>query len=166
MAAAVHDGNEPGPAHGARGPFPDDTISRLLLHLVRAGGLLEPHDHSGVHGSMSEVLALAELSAEAGLTQAELGERLALEKSTVSRLVAGMERRGWVHRERDPDNRRYVRLKLTEHGEHAAATVGTHLHEHHQAILASLTDEELQALTVGLTALARAIGHHRSAGHS
>lgn len=158
-AAAAADASAPPAASAA--PFPDDVISRLLRRIVRSGGLLEPHSHAGTKASLSELLALGDLVEAPGLTQAELGERLALEKSTVSRLVAGMQRRGWVRRERDPANRRYVRLRLTREGESAAAAIGAELHERHRVMLAALTAEESKALTVGLTALARVIGQDR-----
>ena len=40
------------------------------------------------------------------MTQGELGERLYLEKSSVSRLVNGLERRGWVVRRKSPGDSR------------------------------------------------------------
>lgn len=40
------------------------------------------------------------------MTQGQLGERLYLEKSSVSRLVGGLERRGWVVRTKSPDDSR------------------------------------------------------------
>jgi DNA-binding MarR family transcriptional regulator len=140
--------------------FPDDVISTLLRRLVRAGGLLEPHDHPGVHASLSEILAMRELVDMPGLAQNDLADRLGLEKSTVSRLVAGLERRGWVRRDRDPGNRRYLRLSLTDEGAATARLIGRHLHEHHRAMLAGLTHGELEALVVGLTALARVLSEH------
>ncbi len=143
---------------GERSLFPDDVLSRLLRRLVRSGGLLEPHTHAGVAASLSEVLALGELADAPGMTQAELGELLALEKSTVSRLVVGMERRGWVSRERDEANRRFVRLHLTADGQAVARRIGEHFHSRHAQMIEALTPEELTALGVGLTALARVIG--------
>jgi len=98
---------------GAAGGFPDDWLRRLLRGLVRAGGLLEPHDPSGVRLSLSEVFALGELADAGTLSQQELADRLGLEKSTVSRLAANLERREWLTRERDPANRRFYRLRLT-----------------------------------------------------
>lgn len=40
------------------------------------------------------------------MTQGQLGERLYLEKSSVSRLVGGLERHGWVVRTKAPDDSR------------------------------------------------------------
>lgn len=41
------------------------------------------------------------------MTQAQLGRRLYLEKSSVSRLVGGLERRGWVARTKVPGDNRH-----------------------------------------------------------
>jgi DNA-binding MarR family transcriptional regulator len=45
------------------------------------------------------------LNADA-ITQKQLGEQLYLEKSSVSRLLNGLERRGWIVRTRDPKDSR------------------------------------------------------------
>lgn len=137
--------------------FPDDDLHRLLRRMVQSG-LLEPHDHDGVVASASEVFALGELAEAGPLSQQELGGRLGLEKSTVSRLAAGLERRGWLLRERDPDNRRFYRLALTEEGRDVARRIGEHIRAGHDRLLAALTDEERAGLTLGLAALARAMG--------
>lgn len=93
---------------------------------------------------------------EAGtLSQQELAERLGLEKSTVSRLVAGMESRGWLSRVRDPANRRVYRLNLTGEGQAAARRVGEYFHARHAQLLGSLTPAERRALMLGLAGLAR-----------
>lgn len=136
--------------------FPDDELSRLLQWLVRSTGLLEPHDHDGLHASSSEVFALGELSEAGVLTQQALAERLGLEKSTVSRLAASLEKRGWLARERDPANRRFYQLTLTAAGRQAAQHIGEHLRSRHHHLMACLTAEERKGLMVGLTGLIRA----------
>lgn len=142
---------------GGRGPFPDDVLGRLLRRVVRCGGFLQPQSHDGVLASVSETMALGEMAAAGTLSQRELGDLLALEKSTVSRLVVGMEQRGWLTRERDPANRRYSRLQLTDEGRTAAARIGQELHARHRALLSAMTSAEHEALVVGLTALARVL---------
>lgn len=141
-------------------PFPDDELRRLLRWLVRVGGLLEPHDHDGVRASASEVFALAELTEAGPLTQQQLGERLGLEKSTTSRLAAGLERKGWLERVREPANRRYYRLALTPAGESAARRIGAHFSAQHHHLFAELTGEEREALLTGMSGLARVLEHH------
>lgn len=142
---------------GGRGPFPDDVLGRLVRRVVRSGGFLEPQNHGDVLVSVSETMALGEMAAAGTLSQRELGDLLALEKSTVSRLVVGMEQRGWLTRERDPANRRFTRLQLTADGRTAASQIGQELHARHRALLSAMTSPEHEALLVGLTALARVL---------
>ncbi len=149
----------------AAGAFPDDQLRRLLQQLAQAGGLLEVHDHGGLRVSVSEVFALGELSEAGTLSQRDLANRLGLEKSTVSRLAAGMERRGWLARERDPANRRLYRLRLTTKGRAAATRVGQDLHARHAALFAALTPAERAGLALGLTGLIRAFQDHLHTGH-
>lgn len=137
--------------------FPDDEIRRLMRRLVRLVGLLEPHRHGEVKVSLSEVMALGELSEAESLSQQELSQLLGLEKSTVSRLAAGLEGRGWVSRHRDPTNRRYSQLALTDEGRAVAERLGQDLQAHHDRLLAGLTAVDRKALTTGLTALGRVL---------
>jgi DNA-binding MarR family transcriptional regulator len=134
-----------------------DILGVPMDWLLRLHGVLDPaHAVPGLGASMSEALALGRLSA-GEVTQQELGAHLNLEKSTVSRLVDAMAAKGWVDRQRDPDNRRYRKVRLTPAGERAAADVSAAIRQRHARILASLTPEERTAVAVGLTALARAL---------
>ena len=99
------------------------------------------------------------------MSQQELAVRLGLEKSTVSRLAAGLENRGWLARERDPANRRTYRLRLTDDGRAAADRVGKDLSAHHEYLLGELTPAELGGLTIGLAGLARALDALHADGH-
>jgi DNA-binding MarR family transcriptional regulator len=140
-----------------RSSFPDDELRRALRRLVRLGGMLEPHEHAGTKLSLSEVMAVGELSEVEAMPQHELGRLLGLEKSTVSRLAAGLERRGWIIRQREPANRRVYRLQLTDDGHAVADRLGEDLRAHHQRLLGALTPAEREALTVGLAGLVRVI---------
>lgn len=140
--------------------FPDDELRRLLRRLARTSGLLEPHEHAGLRVSLSEIFALGELSDSGALSQRDLGKRLGLEKSTVSRLAAAMERRGWLTRERDPANRRFYRLRLTAPGEATAKAVGEHFRSLHAHLFDALTPAERAGLELGLAGLVRVFESH------
>jgi DNA-binding MarR family transcriptional regulator len=135
------------------------------MDLVRAAGLLQLDQAV----SMSQAFALHELDSDTPLSQRDLAERLRLEKSTVSRMVAELERKGLVVRERDPANRRLYRLRLTDAGRAQHVRMATAFHERYVCWVSAMTPAERDALLTGLPALLRAIHHahghrHRASG--
>ncbi len=107
--------------------------------------------------SASEARALIELVAARGIAQGELAGLLGLDKSTVSRLAAGLERKGWVRRGRDEDNQRYLRLYLTPQGGEVAARVWQAWQSRQARILAALSADERAGLSAGLRGLVRGL---------
>jgi DNA-binding MarR family transcriptional regulator len=157
---------------------PDDAeLERLLTQLLRvvspapgegaapaeAGGGGDPGNGSGSalaglpQVSSSEARALIELVTARGIAQGELAGLLGLEKSTVSRLAAGLERKGWIRRGRDEGNQRYVRLYLTPEGGQVATRVWAAWHSRQARILAELSAEERAGLSAGLRGLVRGL---------
>jgi DNA-binding MarR family transcriptional regulator len=128
------------------------------MDLILAAGLLQPDQAvPGQPVSMSQAFALHELDAGTPLSQRELAERLRLEKSTVSRMAADLERKGLLVRERDPDNRRLYRLLLTDHGREVRARMAAAFHERYVRWVAAMSRTEREALLTGLPALVNAM---------
>jgi len=111
--------------------------------------------------SASEARALVELVAARGIAQGQLAALLGLDKSTVSRLAAGLERKGWLRRGRDEGNQRYVRLYLTPEGSDVAARVWQAWQSRQARLLASLSEDERAGLTAGLRGLIRGLSAER-----
>lgn len=165
----------------ADAPLPDSELERLLRSLlrlvspVRSGGSLpgEPAPAGLVHRrpaepvpaeaaaipalSSSEARALIELGAAHGIAQVELAGLLGLEKSTVSRLAAGLEHKGWIRRDRGDGDQRYMRLYLTAEGGAVASQVWQAWQSRQARILAELSAEERAGLASGLRGLARGL---------
>jgi DNA-binding MarR family transcriptional regulator len=140
-----------------------ELIHGLLMDLIRAGGLLQPDQTVPGHQvSMSQAFALHELDTPVPLSQQELADRLRLEKSSVSRMAGELERRGLLVRERDPDNQRQYRLRLTDKGRALHAGMATTFHARYEEWVAAMTGAERAALLKGLPALVRAIRAHIS----
>jgi len=141
-------------------------LEELLGRLLRVAGPAEraaeragerADQEPGPQVSPSEGRALFELLAACGIAQGELASLLGLEKSTISRLAAGLERKGWIRRGRDAANQRYVRLHLTPEGRAVAARVWRGWQERQARILGALSEEERAGLSVGLGGLIRAL---------
>jgi DNA-binding MarR family transcriptional regulator len=107
--------------------------------------------------SASEARALIELVSARGIAQGQLAGLLGLDKSTVSRLAAGLERKGWIRRGRDEENQRYVRLYLTPEGGEVAARVWRAWQSRQVRILAALSADERAGLSAGLGGLVRGL---------
>jgi DNA-binding MarR family transcriptional regulator len=107
--------------------------------------------------SASEARALIELVAARGIAQGELALLLGLDKSTVSRLAAGLERKGWIRRGRDEGNQRFVRLYLTQEGRDVASRVWQAWQSRQARILAALSADERAGLSAGLGGLVRGL---------
>lgn len=61
-------------------------------------------------------IVLVRLWERDGRTQTELGESTYRDRPTMSRILAGMERRGLVKRKADPDHGKVLRVHLTARG--------------------------------------------------
>ena len=138
-------------------PGPDHLHHLLTDFVRRVGMLLTDRAVPGRRVSLSQVFALHELDHQDGLSQRELAERLDLEKSSVSRLVADLESAGLLERERDPANRRLYRLQITEEGRRLHRTMAGAMHEHYLRWTAAMTEDERRGLETGLPALLRAM---------
>ena len=142
-------------------------LEHLLTQLIR---MLSPALSAGDAGapvpalSTSEARALIELVSARGIAQGELAGLLGLDKSTVSRLASGLERKGWIRRGRDEDNQRYVRLYLTPEGGEVAGQLWQAWQSRQARILAKLSADERAGLMTGLGGLVRGLAAEGRAG--
>lgn len=138
-----------------------ERLHELLMEVVQAAGLLQPDQTTAGHPlSLSQAFALHALDTDTPLSQRDLAERLRLEKSSVSRLAAELERKGLVVRERDPDNHRQYRLRLTDQGRTMHVQMRTMFHQQYECWVTAMTHRERAALLDGLPALVRVLRQH------
>lgn len=141
----------------------EGRLEGLLNHVVRMIGLQHTWTIGQITISLSECTVVLELLAGGELSQQDLAARLHVDKSRISRIAAQLESRGWLVRERDPDNRRLYRVRLTKDGEHAGRHLHESMHQRHADLLGALSPKEREALRVGLSGLIR-VAHER--GHA
>ncbi len=87
----------------------------------------------------------------------EVARRLGTAPNTVSTLVGGLADAGLLHRERDPDDRRLVRLRLTDAAQHRMADYERHRAELLAAALAALDPAGRAAVRAALPHLTHLI---------
>ena len=117
----------------------DEVLSRLSLafiHLERSGKCCE-----GL--TLTQCHTLDVLSKNGDLTMNELSRRMGLAKSTMSRVVNTMVRKGWLERERDCGDKRLVSVRMTSEGNKMMKKMNGSSREYVQRILKSLPPEKI-----------------------
>ena len=92
----------------------DNTLGTLVnevAHLLRThiDRRVEPYNLT-----RAKWLALGVLDRRDGITQTELADYLELDKSTIGRLLDRLEERGFIRREKDPNDRRVFRIFIAK----------------------------------------------------
>ena len=101
-------------------------LSNMLATRLKAAGIDMTSEQWG---------AIIILLNDGAMTQGQLGEHLHLEKSSVSRLTDGLEKRGWIVRTRDPNDSRQRLVTPTPRALETAeqcATIARAIHDEAQ----------------------------------
>lgn len=111
--------------------------------------------------SPSAVHALLEIAARGTMTAAQLGPELALEKSSVSRMVGKLIKAGELRETADDDDGRAKKLSLTAQGERTVADIHAYGRKQVATALETLNPMQQQAVAHGLAAYAQALQARR-----
>ncbi len=111
--------------------------------------LFEGFDHSKVGFSKAALFVMIVLKyrrKEKGLKMSELEHHAGLKKSTLSEAVDGLVKDGYVHRERSEEDRRVVKVKLTEKGMKKTDEITEKIKDYVNERLAFLSNAERKRL--------------------
>jgi DNA-binding MarR family transcriptional regulator len=92
--------------------------------------------------------------ADAGLSQQELAARLQIHPSRLVAILDNLEKRGFVERRANPDDRRLYSLHLTQAGGETLEKIGGVARKHQDALLSSISWEERNTLAALLLRIA------------
>ena len=106
--------------------------------------------------SLVHVNVLAVLDIDGPMPMGGLAEALDVSQASATGIVDRMEQRGLVERRRIDEDRRVVRVALTDEGRRLIAGMAAERREHLAAMLETLTDAELEGFVLGSRALHRA----------
>jgi DNA-binding MarR family transcriptional regulator len=106
--------------------------------------------------SIVHVNVLFILEAEGAIPMRTLAEAMDVSQASATGIVDRMEQRGLVERQRDSEDRRVVRVAISDEGRRLVAGMANERREHLVLLLAELTDAELDAFLTGLRAIRRA----------
>ena len=143
-----------------------EALYEAVSGLVRAYQSLD-RDRICCHDiSISQCYALEGVVRRGGLTLNELAAHLYLDKSTASRVVDALERKGYMSRTTHPRDGRAVLLVPTDSGTALYKTIRKGMLAEEQALLTGFPPEIRQAMTQLISRLARAVSDRVEAGGS
>ncbi len=93
-----------------------------------------------------KLLILSIVRKRESVSPGEICRRFSLDVSRVTRLTQSLEKEGLLKRERDPEDRRYLRLSLTEEGREFLRDREALIQEEFERRLEGLSDEEIEEL--------------------
>lgn len=118
-----------------------DAIRRFNRFYTRRIGVLNEHLLESRFG-LPEVRVLYELAQREGPSATDVGRELRLDAGYLSRLVAGLRRRGLVERRPFPGDRRQHALHLTRKGRETFAALDRRSHDEVAAMLRPLAEAD------------------------
>jgi DNA-binding MarR family transcriptional regulator len=121
------------------------SIIRTADQLMHTGALvLKEH---GLTSTQYNVLRILRGAGAEGLPSGEVADRMITREPDITRLLDRMEGRGWVHRRRDPDDRRVMRVWITLAGRELTDRLDGPVAKQLQASLSHLGDARLAQLS-------------------
>jgi MarR family transcriptional regulator for hemolysin len=135
-----------------RGPA-EEPIGRLLASVSKAVSRAFDAELAAAGGSQAVWLVLLALKRGGGGKQRDLAAAVGIEGPTVTHHLDGLEKAGLVRRERDPDDRRAVRVELTPDGEALFLRLARAARAFDERLRDGLADAEIEAVRTVLRKL-------------
>ena len=148
----------PHPSTGPDASLEEDAVGlhRALTELVRVYQFRDRDRICCYDISVTQCYALEAVVQEQPLTLNGLAARLYLDKSTASRVVDALEKKGYVERQPSPEDRRALNLVATEAGADLYARIDADILAGERALLAEFPHEVRHSMTRLFGQLARA----------
>lgn len=133
--------------HGESSRGPDCCVAEageLMQRLVRTLQMFERATLTRHGFTFSQSYTILNLHQGNVLTMNELSSKMNLDTSTMTRIVNRLLRDQYVHRERNPEDRRVVFIRLTEKGERAAEELAGEVREFYRRIISEIPQGEVE----------------------
>jgi DNA-binding MarR family transcriptional regulator len=140
------------------------TLIALLIDELADAGPKEALRHMrqwpGGRLSLVHLNVLMALEVDGPLPMGALAEAMDVSQASVTGIVDRMEQRDLVERRRDDDDRRVVRVGLTDEGRRLIGMLADQRREHLAQLLDDLSDDELAGFLTGVRAVRIARERH------
>lgn len=132
-------------------------LRESVRQLERKLGILEDGEMSCCSLTLAQCHALVEIGRAERISLIELARLLDLDNSTMSRTVNNLVNSGMAERALDPNDRRYVTIRLTPDGSDDYHEIESNMNEYYARIYAAIPQEDRSKVLEGLRILLKAI---------
>lgn len=134
-----------------------ELLRESLRLLARRLGIFERGEASCCDITLSQCHTIVEIGRAGTMTVNGLAEFLGVEKSTVSRSIDKLVNDDIIEREIDPEDRRYVTLRLSEKGQIIFTDIEKRMYLYFEEVVAAIPGDKRQQVIESLEYLAQAL---------
>lgn len=132
-------------------------LRELIRILVRNLGILEKSDASCCGTTIAQCHAVVEIGRAKEISLNELSDILAVDKSTMSRTINNLDQSNLAVREMQLEDRRYLKIKLTDSGEVIFKNIEESMEQYYKSIFSSIPEEKREQVLESLKLLTDAV---------
>lgn len=136
-------------------------IVRTLEHKL---GVLQDSEYSCCGITLAQCHALIEIGRAGSISLNDLSDLINLENSTVSRTVNNLVNGGLAARALDPQDRRYIKIRLTEDGNALFRKIETGMNAYFKEIFSKIPKEKRGQVLESLTLIVDAVNNSSCCG--
>ena len=134
-----------------------NQLRELIRELERKLGILQETQTSCCSVTLAQCHALVEIGRAKAISLNELAELLNLENSTMSRTVSKLVNSGYVKRDIDASDRRYLTISLTENGQDLFNRIEAGMGSYYQHIFSQIAENKRDQVIESLNLLLNAV---------
>ncbi|ASA19878.1 MarR family winged helix-turn-helix transcriptional regulator [Paenibacillus donghaensis] len=134
-----------------------ELLQNLLRVLDRNIGALEKTQLACCGVTIGQCHAVMEIGLANEISLIDLAKVLNLDKSTMSRTVNNLVTDEWVERITDPENRRYVKLKLSLKGEALHQQINAVMNSYFGSVMNDIPEDKREQVAESLGLLIHAL---------
>ena len=138
-----------------------ENMREIIRYIVQNLGILERSEASCCGTTVAQCHAIVEIGRAEELSLNDLAEILNLDKSTASRTVNNLVNDNLAERELSSEDRRYVRIKLTDEGNKVYKDIEKNMNLYFKNVYKSIPEEKQEQVMESLEILLEALKQNK-----
>ncbi|MGE5676983.1 MAG: MarR family winged helix-turn-helix transcriptional regulator [Pseudomonadota bacterium] len=134
-----------------------DVLRELIRQLIRNSSFQDKAEASCCGTTVGQCYAISEIGRAEALSLNELAGLLNLDNSTMSRTINNLVDQGLVTRETDPQDRRYVKMRLTDRGLAIFRSIEENMDSYYRSLLKYIPEDKHEQMIESLKLLLEAM---------